>query len=100
MKNAFTLISIFLMLNPQSFFSQIDQKNRVIILTDIETDPDDTQSMIRLLLYSNVIDIKGLIATTSTHQKTRVYTESIKKVIQARVNPEYDDSIESAEVLL
>jgi hypothetical protein len=41
------------------------KKNRVIILTDIEADPDDTQSMVRLLLYSNQIDIKGLIATTS-----------------------------------
>ncbi len=45
------------------------KKTRAIILTDIEADADDTQSLIRLLLYSNVIDIKGIIATTSTHQK-------------------------------
>src|SRR5262245_40298296 len=43
--------------------------HRLIVLTDIEADPDDTQSLIRLLLYSNVIDIQGLIATTSVHQK-------------------------------
>lgn len=53
------------------------------MLTDIEADPDDTQSMVRLLLYSNVLDIKGLIATTSCWQKTRVAPESIKGIIQA-----------------
>ena len=63
--------------------AQTIQKNRVIVLTDIEADPDDTQSMVRLLLYSNQIDIKGLIATTSVWQKNRVAPESIKKVIQA-----------------
>jgi hypothetical protein len=39
--------------------------------------------LIRLLLYSNVIDIKGLVATTSTHQKTEAHPESIQKVIRA-----------------
>ncbi len=82
MKTTFTLIGVFLILCFQSLYSQIDQKNRVIILTDIEADPDDTQSLVRLLLYSNVIDIKGLIATTSVWQKTRVAPESIKKLIK------------------
>lgn len=83
MKTAFILISVFLILCSQSLYSQIGQKHRVIILTDIEADPDDTQSLIRLLLYSNVIDIKGLIATTSVWKKTSVAPESIKKIIQA-----------------
>jgi hypothetical protein len=58
-------------------------------MTDIEADPDDTQSLVRLLLYSNEIDIKGLIATTSCWHKTIVNPESIKKIIQAydRVQP-------------
>jgi hypothetical protein len=55
----------------------------VIILTDIEADPDDTQSLVRLLLYANEIDIKGLIATTSCWHKTMVNPESITKVIRA-----------------
>lgn len=59
------------------------KKNRVIILTDIENEPDDTESMVRLLLYSNQIDIKGLIATTSTHLRNRVAPESIIKIIDA-----------------
>ena len=55
------------------------QKSRVIILTDIENEPDDLQSLARLV-YSNVIDIKGIIATTSVHMKNdvtpRIYKES------------------------
>lgn len=64
-------------------FGQSIEKNRVIILSDIEADPDDTQSFVRLLLYSNVIDIKGMVATTSCWQKNRIAPESIKKIIQA-----------------
>lgn len=59
------------------------QKHRVFILTDIEADPDDTQSLVRLLLYSNVLDIEGLVATTSVHQKQRVVPESILRVLDA-----------------
>ncbi|APZ48122.1 hypothetical protein BW723_10375 [Polaribacter reichenbachii] len=58
-------------------------KNRVIILTDIEADPDDTQSLVRLFLYSNQIDIKGLVATTSCWYTSKVNPESIKRVINA-----------------
>ena len=83
MKSAIALLCISLILSFPTLFGQVNTKNRVIILTDIEADPDDTQSMIRLLLYSNVIDIEGLIATTSVWQKNRVAPESIKKIIHA-----------------
>jgi hypothetical protein len=56
-------------------------KSRLLVLTDIEADPDDTQSLIRLLLYSNEIDLEGLVATTSIHQRSRVAPESIRRVI-------------------
>ena len=39
-----------------------NQKIRLIVLTDIGGDPDDEQSMVRLLLYANEFDIEGLIA--------------------------------------
>jgi hypothetical protein len=64
-------------------FSQVENKPRVIVLTDIEADPDDTQSLIRFLLYSNQFDVEGLVATTSIHQKTRVAAEGILKVLEA-----------------
>lgn len=66
-----------------SIFGQIIQKHRVIILTDIEADPDDTQSLVRLLLYTNEIDITGLVATTSCWLKSEVNPESINRVIGA-----------------
>jgi len=82
-KKRFVLCIILVLLSSQWLYAGTHQKNRAVILTDIEADPDDTQSLVRLLLYSNVIDIKGIIATTSIHQKSNVYPESIKKVIQA-----------------
>jgi hypothetical protein len=41
------------------------EKPRLLVLTDIGGDPDDQQSLIRLLLYANEFDIEGLIATAS-----------------------------------
>jgi hypothetical protein len=60
-----------------------DRPHRLIVLTDIGVDPDDTESMVRLLLYSDVIDIQGLIATTSTWKRTSVSPELIQRVIGA-----------------
>lgn len=56
---------------------------RLVVLTDIENEPDDTESMVRLLLYSNVIELQGLVATTSTHLRDRVAPKSIRRVIDA-----------------
>jgi hypothetical protein len=99
------LIISALVLFYQVIYSQANQKNRVIILTDIEADPDDTESMVRLLLYSNVIDIKGLIATTSVWKKTSISPESIKKLIDAyrKVQPnlnKHEPGFPNAEALL
>ena len=38
---------------------------RLFVLTDMGNEPDDSQSMVRLLTYSNKVDIEGLVATTS-----------------------------------
>lgn len=74
---------MLLILGAQFAAPQPVQKNRAIILSDIEADPDDTQSFVRLLLYSNEIELKGLIATTSCWLKNRVVPESILKLIEA-----------------
>lgn len=66
----------------QAISAQDNDKHRTIILTDIEADPDDTQSLTRLLLYSNQIDIKGIIATTSTHLRNSIHPQSIKRIIE------------------
>ena len=62
--------------------AQLNAKLRVLILSDIEADPDDSQSLIRFLLYANQFDIEGIVATTSIHQKARVSPESIIKILQ------------------
>lgn len=81
MRTLFSILPFFLITH--FLHGQATQKNRVIILTDIEADPDDTQSLIRLLLYSNEIDIEGIIATTSCWMTDHVHPQSIIKVIQA-----------------
>ena len=63
--------------------STLMAQHRVIILTDVENEPDDTESLVRLMLYSNEIDIKGIVATNSTHMRDRVVPETIHKVIDA-----------------
>lgn len=66
----------------QALYAQETGKLRVLVLTDIEADPDDSQSLVRFLTYANQWDIEGLIATTSIHQKTWVAPESIHKILQ------------------
>jgi hypothetical protein len=83
MKPDFCLITLLLLLLTHSVYAQPAQKNRVIILSDIEADPDDTQSFVRLLLYANEIDIMGMVATTSCWHQNSVEPHSIVKVIQA-----------------
>lgn len=77
------LLLLFLFSFPSATLAQANKRLRVLVLTDIEADPDDTQSLIRFLTYSNHWDVEGLIATTSIHQQTRVAPESIFKVLDA-----------------
>ena len=59
------------------------QKPRVLILTDIENEPDDAQSMVRFLTYSNMFDIEGLVATTSCWQRNKVADWRIHEIVDA-----------------
>jgi Cellulose-binding Sde182, nucleoside hydrolase-like domain/Cellulose-binding protein Sde0182, C-terminal domain len=68
---------------PAADSMQANKPHRMIVLTDIGAEVDDTESMVRLLLYSDVIDIQGLIATTSTWKRTSVSPELIQALIGA-----------------
>lgn len=46
---------------------QPSERARLIVLTDIGNEPDDSESMVRLLVHANDIEIEGLVATTSRH---------------------------------
>ena len=56
---------------------------RVLVLTDIANEPDDQMSLVRLLVYSNELDIEGLVATTSTWMKRAVRPDVIRQVLDA-----------------
>lgn len=59
------------------------EKPRVLVLTDIENEPDDAMSLVRFLVYSNNYDVEGLVATTSIHQKSRVAPQRIRQIVDA-----------------
>ncbi len=75
------MVAAFLTCGPAAGLAE--PKQRLIVLSDIEADPDDSQSLVRLLLYANQIDIEGLVATTSTHQKSRIAPASMHAMIDA-----------------
>ena len=45
--------------------SSADGRPRLFVLTDIGGDPDDQQSLVRLMVYSNEFQIEGLVASAS-----------------------------------
>jgi hypothetical protein len=56
---------------------------RLVVITDMGNEPDDQMSFVRLLTYSNEIDIEGLVATTSTWQRVAVHPETMHEIIAA-----------------
>jgi hypothetical protein len=81
------------------------ERPRVLVLTDIENEPDDAESMVRFLTYANHFEIEGLVATTSVHQRRRVAPERIRQIVaaygQVRNNLERDEpGFPTSEVLL
>ena len=55
----------------------------MIVISDIGNEPDDQMSLVRLLLYSNELDIEALIASTSTWQKTTIHPETMRTLVAA-----------------
>ncbi len=80
MKSAF-LTSLLVLVAGVALHSA--DKPRVLVLTDIENEPDDAMSMVRFLVYSNQWDVEGLVATTSVHQKKKVAAWRIKEIVEA-----------------
>src|SRR5205085_8273667 len=63
------------------------ERPRLIVLTDIGGDPDDQQSMIRLMTYANEFEIEGLIAsaagTPGELKKDVTHPELIRAIVRA-----------------
>ena len=63
--NFFLFISILLITKSLSK-EEVPRRPRALISTDIGgTDPDDNQSMIHLLMYSDLFDLEGLVSSPS-----------------------------------
>ncbi|RSL72734.1 hypothetical protein CEP54_000705 [Fusarium duplospermum] len=58
-------------------------KPRVFIISDISNEPDDAESLVRYLLYSNQFNTEGLVACTSTWMKTKVCPQDMHKIVDA-----------------
>lgn len=56
-------LSLLLLIFVSPVFAQ--ERPRLLVLTDIGGDPDDRQSMIRLMVYANQFEIEGLIASSA-----------------------------------
>lgn len=66
------------------FAEAADQRPRLVVLTDMGQDPDDLQSLIRLLVYSNEFDIEALIATgdnNHSHESSEIRDDLIHEAI-------------------
>lgn len=76
------LLYVFFLLSC-TLISQAQEKPRVLILTDIENEPDDAMSLVRYLLYSNQFQTEGIVATTSIHQPDKIADWRIFEILKA-----------------
>ncbi|KAI9148474.1 DUF1593-domain-containing protein [Paramyrothecium foliicola] len=59
------------------------KKPRILITTDIRNEPDDAESLVRYMLYSNEFDTRGLVACTSVHMRRSIHPEDINAIVNA-----------------
>ncbi|WP_419189824.1 DUF1593 domain-containing protein [Stieleria marina] len=57
--------AILLLLLASSSVNAAQPRPRLLVLTDIGGDPDDQQSLVRLMVYANAFQTEGIIATAS-----------------------------------
>ena len=79
------ILFYFVILKPFGLRAQKEKadlaKPPIIVTTDITSEPDDQESLIRLLLYANDIDIEGLIASTGIWKLSDPATNVIHECI-------------------
>jgi hypothetical protein len=83
------VLGILALLAAAAFTASAADKPRVIVLTDISSltagvrEPDDGQSMVRYMLFTNEFDTEGLIATSNLGHGHVTRPELIRQVIEA-----------------
>ncbi len=69
--------------------SNAGDRTRLMVLTDISSltagiaEPDDGQSLIRLMLYANDFDIEGVVATSNLGHQQMTRPDLIRQVVEA-----------------
>ena len=61
----------------------VTDKARLVVLTDLANEPDDEESLVRLLAYANEFDFEGLVATTSCHLRENPREDILRHTIDA-----------------
>jgi len=79
-------------------------KPRLIVLTDLSNEPDDEESLVRLLVYADQFDVEGLVATTSNWLQQKPREDLIRRDLEAyaQVRPnllKHSPAFPSAEAL-
>ena len=86
MKGIHLFILLFVILILPGFAANAfatEDKPRIIVLTDIENEPDDAESLVRFLTYSNQFDVEGIIATTSVWLRDKTAEWRIYEILEA-----------------
>lgn len=83
-----TLVALTAWATPQPFADggsggSVSHKPRIIVTTDLGADPDDEQSLVRLLVCANEFDIEGLIVSTGCWKKKQSNTAMLDKIVDA-----------------
>ena len=66
-----------------SAVESVSHRPRIIVTTDLGADPDDEQSLVRLLVSANEFDIEGLIVSTGCWKKNQSNTDMLDKIVDA-----------------
>ena len=83
MKYPAIFTACWLLIATSPLTAQEFDKQRIIVLTDIENEPDDAESLVRFMLYTNHFDVEGLCATTSRWLRDRTAEWRIKEIVEA-----------------
>jgi hypothetical protein len=61
----------------------LDQKPQIFVASDISNEPDDTMSIVRMLLHSDQYNITGIAAVTSVWLNSSTYPDQILNTVRA-----------------
>ena len=77
-----TILIILLIVSLVRGYTQTE-KRRVIVPTDIENEPVNTQSLVRYLLYANQFEKEGIVATTYCWHRDKIADWRVYEILEA-----------------